>query len=262
MNYQKLGISEIDKYLADENIKNFIKDEKEENLKVKDKKKIVESFKTFDLDKDLKTLDRMLIMEYTKNIIYGDLNNWLRSLRTDVYEKISYYIARLMYSLNNYGFEKKKFFKDNDTLFRGAKTKYTNLLPFERAIGKVIIISNFNSTSKSRLLAEKWSGRDNSRNIFLYNKKFSVIYKIHNVVEKSIPCGINVENISVFHLEEEILFQPFSFYLVKDVKFDYEEFSVDIELEVLLRKEILDYKIRKGKKVNYDSIRKIIYIED
>lgn len=81
---------------ADENIKNFIKDEKEENLKVKDKNKLIESFKTFDLDKDLKTLDRMLIIEYTKNTLYGDINNWLRSLKKDVYEKISYYTARLM----------------------------------------------------------------------------------------------------------------------------------------------------------------------
>ena len=66
------------------------------------------------------------------------------------HQKISYYTARLMYSLNNYGFEKKKIFKDNDTLFRGAKTKYTNLLPFERALGKVVTISNFNSTTKNR----------------------------------------------------------------------------------------------------------------
>ena len=223
---------------------------------------IEESFRTFDLDKDLKTLDQMLINEYTKNTLYGDLNNWLRSLKTNVYEKISYYTARLMYSLNNYGFEKKKFFTDNITLYRGAKTKYTNLLPFERAIGKVITISNFNSTSKSKLLAEKWSGREKSKKIYFYNRKFSVIYKIKNIVDKSIPCGINIAKISAYGKEEEILFQPFSFYLVKNVIFDYEEFSVDIELEVLLRKEILEYQIKKGKKVNYDNIKNLIYIED
>ena len=111
-------------------------------------------------------------------------------------------------------------------------------------------------------MAEKWSGRDNSRNIFLYNKKFSVIYIIKNVVNKSIPYGVNIEKISSFGSEEEILFLPFSFYLVKSVKFDYEEFSVDIELEVLLRKEILEYEIKKGKQVNYDNIQKLIYIED
>ena len=95
---------------ANVNIKNFINEEKKENLKVKNKNLIEESFKTFDIDKDLKILDKMLIKEYTKNTLYGDLNNWLRSLNTDVYEKISYYTSRLMYSLNNYGFEKKKIF--------------------------------------------------------------------------------------------------------------------------------------------------------
>ena len=248
---------------ANVNIKNFINEEKKENLKVKNKNLIEESFKTFDIDKDLKILDKMLIKEYTKNTLYGDLNNWLRSLNTDVYEKISYYTSRLMYSLNNYGFEKKKFFKDNITLYRGAKTKYTNILPFERAKGKIIIISNFNSTTKNKSVAEKWSGRNNSKKIYLYNRKFSVIYSINNyVVESSIPCGINIEKISAYRKEEEILFQPFSFYLVKSVNFDYEKFTVDIELELILKKEILEYQIKIGKKVNYDKIQKLIYIED
>ena len=247
---------------ANKNFKNFIKDEKEENLKVQDKNLIEKSFKTFDLDKDLKTLDQMLIIEYTKNTLYGDLNNWLRSLKTDVYEKISYYTARLMYSLNNYGFEKQKYFKNNSFVYRGAKTKYTNLLPFERALGKVVTISNFNSTTKNRRLADRWAGRENSRNGYLYNRKFSVIYLIKNVVVKSIPFGVNIENLSHYNSEEEILFQPFAFYFVKNVEFDYEEFSVDIELEVLLRKEILENEIKNGKQVNFDKIQNLIYIEN
>ena len=112
-------------------------------------------------------------------------------------------------------------------------------------------------------MAQNWSGRENSRNIFLYNHKFSVIYSISNkVLNESIPWGINIEKISAFSKEEEILFQPFAFYLVKNVKFDYEEFSVDIELELLMKKEILEYQIKKGKHVNYDKIQNLIYIED
>ena len=90
-------------------------------MKNKNKEEIINSFKTFDLDKDLKVLNNLLIKEYTKNTLYGDLNNWLKSLQTDVYEKISYYTARLMYSLNSYGFEQKKFFKKNLYLYRGEK---------------------------------------------------------------------------------------------------------------------------------------------
>ena len=245
------------------NFQNFLGKEKEENMKNKNKEEIINSFKTFDLDKDLKVLNNLLIKEYTKNTLYGDLNNWLKSLQTDVYEKISYYTARLMYSLNSYGFEQKKFFKKNLYLYRGEKKKYTYLLPYERAVGKIIALSSFTSTSQKEYIAENWGGRNRAKNIYYENKKFSVIYKIkNNAVEDSIPCGINIQSISEYYNEEEVLFQPFSFYLVKKVEFDYKSFTVDIELETIMKKEILEYKIKKGKSVNYDHIQNIVYIEN
>ena len=245
------------------NIQNFIKEEKNENLKHQNKEEIINSFKTFDLDKDLKFLNNLIIKEYTKNTLYGDLNNWLKSLKTDVYEKISYYTARLMHSLNNYGLEQKKYFKKNVYLYRGEKKKYTYLLPYERAIGKIIVISSFTSTSQNMFQAENWGGRNKSRDIYSQNGKFSVVYKIkNNAIENSIPCGINIQNVSEYYDEEEVVFQPFSFYRVKSVKFDYNKYTVDIELETIMKKEILEYKIQKGKKVNYDKIQDIVYAED
>ena len=248
---------------ANTNIMNFIQEEKKENLKNQDKNGLINSFKTFDLDKDLKFLNNLLIKEYTKNTLYGDLNNWLKSLNTNVYEKISYYTARLMYSLDIYGSEQKKYFKKNVYLYRGEKKKYTYLLPYERAIGKIIAISSFTSTSQNINTAENWGGRNKSRNIYSQNRKFSVVYKIkNNSIENSIPCGINIQNISEYYVEEEVLFQPFSFYRVKNVNFDYKDFTVDIELETVMKKEILEYRIKKGKKVNYDKIQNIVYTED
>ena len=244
------------------NFNEFINQENNDNLK-KGKNEIKDTFRTFDLDKDLKTLDNMLIQEYTKNTLYGDLNNWLRSLKNDVYEKVSYYTARLMYSLNNYGKKEKKFYKRNATIYRGAKTKFTNLLPFERAIGKVITLSSFTSTSTSEKLAARWSGRENSKNNYFQDRKFSVIYKIKNCnIVDSIPCGISIEDISEYYSENEVLFQPFTFYFVKSVQFDYNIYSVDIELETIIKKEILESKIRKGKKVGYDELMKLVYIEE
>jgi len=168
-----------------------------------------------------------------------------------------------MYSLNNYGLEQKKYFKKNVYLYRGEKKKYTYLLPYERAVGKIIAISSFTSTSQNMNKAENWGGRNKSRNIYSHNGKFSVLYKIKNIaIESSIPCGINIQNVSEYYDEEEILFQPFSFYRVKSVKFDYQYYTVDIELETIMKKEILEYKIKKGKKVNYDKIQDIVYAED
>jgi len=39
------------------------------------------------------------------------MNQWVRSSDTNVYEKNAYYTARLMYSLNNYGFKTNNFCK-------------------------------------------------------------------------------------------------------------------------------------------------------
>ena len=104
-----------------------------------------------------------------------------------------------------------------------------------------------------------FSGRNKSKEIFQNSQKFSVIYKIKNhIIPNSIPCGINK---SVYQ-EKEILFQPFSFYYVKNVKFDYENYLADIELETIVKKEILEEKIRIGKKVIYDKKNNLVRINE
>jgi hypothetical protein len=108
-----------------------------------------------------------------------------------------------------------------------------------------------------------FSGRDKSKEIFQNSQKFSVIYKIKNhIIPNSIPCGTNIQNESEYKKENEILFQPFSFYYVKNVKFDYENYLADIELETIVKKEILEEKIRIGKKVIYDKKDNLVRINE
>ena len=247
---------------ASKELNNFINNKEENDLKIK-KDVLIESFKTFDLSKDLETLDKLIINEYTKNTFYGDMNQWLRSLDTNVYEKIAYYTARLMSSLNNYGLKSNNFFKEEKILYRGAKTSYINILSFERLKGKIIILSAFTSSSENEDIAINWSGRKNSREVFKNSNKFSVIYKIINhVIPNSISCGINIQNESKYKKEKEILFQPFSFYYVKNVFFDYKNYLADIELETIVKKEILEEKIRIGKKVIYDKNANLVRIDE
>ena len=107
-----------------------------------------------------------------------------------------------------------------------------------------------------------FSGRNKSKEIFQNSQKFSVIYKITNhIIPNSIPCGINIQNESVYP-EKEILFQPFSFYYVKNVKFDYENYLADIELETIVKKEILEEKIRNEKKEIYDKKDNLVRINE
>ena len=87
-----------------------------------------------------------------------------------------------MYSLNNYGFKTNNFCTEEKILYRGAKTNYINLLSFERLKGKIIILSSFISSSENEDIAIERSGRKNSREIFRFSKKFSVIYNIINYV--------------------------------------------------------------------------------
>ena len=74
----------------------------------KNKKSLIKGFLTFDLSKDLKKLDELVIAEYTKNTFYGDLNRWLMNSKMNIYEPVAYFTARLMYHLNS--FAKKKVF--------------------------------------------------------------------------------------------------------------------------------------------------------
>ena len=246
---------------AKKELNTFINEKDENELKIK-KEILKDSFKTFDLSKDLEILDKLVIKEYTKNTFYGDLNNWLRTLDNDIYEKIAYYTSRLMYSLNNYGFKSNNFYKEEKILYRGTKINYINILSYERLKGKIIILSSFTSSSENYEIAFKFSGRDKSKEIFQNSQKFSVIYKIINhIIPNSILCGINIQNESVYP-EKEILFQPFSFYYVKNVKFDYENYLADIELETIVKKEILEEKIRIGKKVIYDKKNNLVRINE
>ena len=168
-----------------------------------------------------------------------------------------------MYSLNNYGFKSNNFYKEEKILYRGTKINYINILSYERLKGKIIILSSFTSSSENYEIAFKFSGRDKSKEIFQNSQKFSVIYKIINhIIPNSIPCGINIQNESEYKKEKEILFQPFSFYYVKNVKFDYENYLADIELETIVKKEILEEKIRIGKKVIYDKKNNVVRINE
>ena len=140
--------------------------------------------------------------------------------------------------------------------------QYINLLPFERLKGKKILLTSFTSSSESLSVANIFSGREKAKEIFKEYKKFSVIYKItNNVMDDCIPCGIDIQALSDFTFEKEILFQPFTFYLVKNVDFNFIECTVDIELETISKKEILEEKIKYGKKVIYDLKLRLLYID-
>ena len=81
------------------------KEARTKELKSSNPNKVLSGFLTFDLNKDLELLDKLIIQEYTKNTFYGDLNKWLMNHKMNDYEPIAYFTARLMYSLNRYAYK-------------------------------------------------------------------------------------------------------------------------------------------------------------
>ena len=50
--------------------------------------------------------------------------------------------------------------------------------------------------------------------------------------------------------------------MLKKVNFDYENYLADIELETIVKKEILKEKITIGKKVIYDEKENLVRIDE
>ena len=146
----------------------IIEEYKEKKLYNKDQNELLEGFLTFDLTKDSPNLDNLIIKEYLKNTFYGDLNKWLLNINFNVnsFEVVGYFVARLMYSINNYAKKASQYYNSDRTdLYRGMKLSYSSLLSYERAKGKIIVFSCFTSTSEEYEIAEKFSGRKDHSSI-------------------------------------------------------------------------------------------------
>ena len=178
----------------------------------------------------------------------------------NIYEFVAYFTARLMYNLNIYAHKRDMFFNDNNKiLYRGIQIPYSNLLAYERARGKIIILSAFTSTSENKEIALKFAERKNSKKLYQEKLLFSVLYIIKNKWEKYwISNGINIQNISKYKKEKEVIFLPFSFYYVERVDINLYKYTADIYLEIMGKTEIFEEKLVKEKELFYDGYENII----
>ena len=67
-----------------------------------------------------------------------------------------------------------------------------------------------------------------------------------------------MQQLSEFQDEKEILYQPFSFYYVRDVHIDITNYMADIFLETIGKEEILEEQIKMGKNIEYNSKEQIM----
>ena len=245
-----------------EEMKDVIKIDTNKGELLFDKNKVEQGFYSFDLTKDLEELDKLVIKEYTQKSFYLDLNKWLMKKKMNSYEPIAYFTARLMYSLNTYAEANNMFYTTNKKeVYRGVQLTYTNLLPYERAKGQIILLSSFTSTSECEILAHTWAGRGEEKKIYKKNLLFSVVFNIKNSFGNAnwISNGINIQKVSV-EKEREILYQPFSFYLLRDIHIDMKNHKADIFLETIGKTEILEEQVKNGKNLEYNRKMNIMEV--
>ena len=256
---------EVFDYNSDKVTKLIEKESKNKKLKKSDEV-LKKSFKMFD-DKEEENKMKLIIYDYTKETFYKDLNSWQSSLDAKYYLSIAYFTARLNYCLNKYGNEK---FKDKDEIhylnnnnkiiYRGMVIPLINILPYKRALNKVIVFPAFTSTSLKTDQGDKWAkrGRYRSNN----NKNYSVLFIITNIYKSGwISNGISIYDNSRYPEEEEILFPAFSFFYVDKVDIDLKEKKADIYLKTVGKKCILEEEIRKENDIEYNKKENIIQIK-
>ena len=127
-------------------------------------------------------------------------------------------------------------------------------MPYKRAKGKIILLSAFTSTSQIEKIAKYFSGREHADKQYKTKLLFSVIYHIKNYYKNGwISNGVNIEKVSGFKNEREVLYQPFSFYYVKDIQIDIIKHTADIYLYTIGKVDILEESIKLGKSIEFNE---------
>jgi len=256
--YGDLKHESFEKYFKD--MYSLIEKKSKSKELIRNKKEVLDGFLSFDFKKDVRAIDSLIINEYTKNNLYGDFNKLIMN-NMEFYETVAYFTARLMYGLNKYAKEKNMYSKERREFYRGLKMRYSSILPYIRAKGKIILLSSFTSTSENITIAEKFAIREKSRKNYKTKLRFSVLFYIKNYYKNNwISSGVNIQYLSSKKVEKEHLFLPFSFYYVRDVQIDIKNCTADIYLETIGKKVILEEEIKKGKQIEYNKNENIIQI--
>jgi hypothetical protein len=247
-----------------EKIISIINREAEDQKIIVNKNKIIEGLLKFDLNQNSQNVDELIINEYTNRTFSKYLNKCLMNFDQELDESVAYFTSRLIFSLNSYAIKNNMFCnEDKKKLYMGVKMPYSRILSYKKVKGKSITFPRFISTTESEFLANNRARRGDSLELYQEKKNFSVLFIITNIYNNNwISNGINVQNISDYKAEKEILFLPFSFFKVKSVEIDTINFTADIYLDTIGKNEILENQIKNGKHIQYDSILNVMKVVD
>ena len=257
-------------------IQDFINSIDEKTLKIKTnegeekRKALIEALLIFEnVAKQRIENFKDVINVYTKEkySFYQDLNNWLRNLDSLAYDKIGYFVSDFMYCLNKYGEFKKTGINNNTTLYRGVRINLIDLLFYKRNKNKLITFPSFTSSSLDINDLDIFTDINETAEYRKQKGLFSVIFTInYNVsrytnIGKYYPVCFDITQLNQCG-EKEVLFQPFTFFKIKKVDIDLDNYIADITLKAVKKLDILELYIKDKYKLKYNKIYKIVEIPE
>ena len=247
-----------------EKITEIIKRENKEKKLSSNQNKIIEGFSKFELKNDSQNSDELIIKEYLNSPFSKYLNECLMNIDQELDESVAYFTSRLIFSLNSYAYKNNMFYiEDKKKIYSGIKLPYSKILSYEKVKDEIITFPHFISTTEDEFLAKNWARRGDSIELYKVTLHFSVIFIITNIYNSNwISNAINIQNLSDYKGDKEILFLPFSFFRVKEVNVDINNYTADIHLETVGKNEILETQIKNGKQIQYNSELNVMKTKD
>ena len=203
---------------------------------------------------------KKIIQEYTNDSFYRLFNKWLNEVDPLAIKKIAFFISGLQLSLNIYGFKEKKGFNSKAEIYRGVLVDYSLILNYLKNMGNIITFPSFFSTSLDKEIAFDFAHYNKSKEE--RNNLFSTTYFISvNPKNNWISQGFRIDAISYYEKEKEILFQPFCFFKITNVKVNLEKYSCFIYLELIGKKEIWEKNMDDNCYVLYEKEENLIILK-
>ena len=203
---------------------------------------------------------KKIIQEYTNDSFYRLFNKWLNEVDPLAIKKIAFFISGLQLSLNIYGFKEKKGFNSKAEIYRGVLVDYSLILNYLKNMGNIITFPSFFSTSLDKEIAFDFAHYNKSKEE--RNNLFSTTYFISvNPKNNWISQGFRIDAISYYEKEKEILFQPFCFIKITNVKVNLEKYSCFIYLELIGKKEIWEKNMDDNCYVLYEKEENLIILK-
>ena len=203
-----------------------------------------------------------IIITYLKDDnLYIILKSLLMKKDISVYTKLGYFVGNLMYSIVKYGKKTKNAVTSGLTLYKGMELNIVDLLEFLKNKNLLITFPYFLSLINKKEFAEILSKRNIPDKVRKEKGFYSVILKICYLYEDEYePSVFNLKDLAQYPDEEEYIVLPFTFLELKSINIDSNKFIADIELDIIGKKDILEYKIKDGKKVEFNQKEKIMFI--